>query len=375
MSEPLETLTAGPRKFCIGRLLGMAALAELPPVAIDLDGEEGIETEATEMRLSRERDLARGTIENQTRVALAERRVPIEVFLPILADAVAAARLGTTPNAYAEPLRRRIAAFEAQPFDPLESIFDVALQASRWMYERAGHPVDGQGVRCELSLGPKNAEGTLPYAPAVNGALRSGDANLIVQLILSPQRFWTEELCALTYTAIHELVVHGFASSNARNSVDSFAEGWMDHVAYQLHRTLVGDRVPGLRSALSGHFPGAQQELCAQLVHIARSEARELNKRGREAAIEARRALGRALGGDPVVADEAMCAFSVALNRSSVGPSRRAEVCEAVGRAAVGSGPLESRWLATVEAVQAAASPTLKLDAVERFTEDPEIDA
>jgi hypothetical protein len=349
----------------------MVALAEVPALVSDLDGEETANSKAAELQLGAELETARKLVEVLTRGALEkDDNSPLDEFLTQMVEVVSL----SSPT-YGKTLERQIDAFRKHPMDPFAVIFEAARKASVWFYEREGHGVGDQPIRCELSLGPGRGDGMLPTGPQVNGALDSrSSGTLVVWLKLTSASFWDAEICALSYTIIHELVVHGFASANNRTSVERFAEGWMDFIAHQLHSELSQNRLPGLQSPLSREFPPNQQEYFATLIHAARAEAQELVKKGRLAAMGARNALLAQFGGDTNRARNALWAFSAALNRSAVKPGRRSEACEAIGRAAASRDEVRlQRWFSAVEAIERASSAELKVKASAEFAEDPSL--
>ena len=186
-------------------------------------------------------------------------------------------------------------------------------------------------MRCELSLDPV-AKPPFPGFAAVNGHLETRDSGVAVAwLELTATQFWREEMCALTYATLHELVVHGLSSPVGRDSTDSFVEGWMDFLAFDLHRRLCEGELP-FTAALADSLPPHEQQVEAEGLHVARGRTRGVTRVGRAAARDAQSALVNALGLVP--GTRAMRAFSAALNRGDVSADRRAEACEAIGRAA-----------------------------------------
>jgi hypothetical protein len=367
LTDPLEKLSLGRRKFCLGRWLGMTAFGEVSPALIDLDQPQASTEVAAEEALELEQLDARATLETATQVALRNEIQEVVPFLTGLAPGIAALNVGgSQSHPYLEALERRVDAFLADPFDPYKVVLEAALEVAVGFYEREGFGLHLPSARCELGL-DDGGEPCPPSRPAVNGALEVRSAGLVVaRLTLRASKLWREEICALTYATLHELVVHGFAAPHARGSVDAFAEGWMDFVAFQLHERLKLGRLPQ-RSPLTTDFPAAQQGYHAFIAHAARIEEKPLLQAGRVAAEMAQDALFGEFSSDDD-ARAAMWAFSVALNRSEIDSSRRSDFCELIGQDTMGTRILPGFVLAA-RAVQAVSDPAEKLQIASDFVE------
>jgi hypothetical protein len=368
LPNSFEELDPGQQKFLLGRWLGMTALADRPPVMTDLGERSTPAQEEEERALAQEAKAVRELLETATRNALGEAQ-PVGAFLSGLPAGIAGlSGSGPGPHPYRLALEQRIAAYETDPIDPFEEVLKRAQEVAVWLYEREGHQPDLPSVRCELSLDRDPPPIPPPPGPAVNGSLESKQSGTVVaRLKLTSAKFWWEEMCALTYATLHELVVHAFAAADARNSVDAFAEGWMDYIAFELHQELKGGRLPNLRSPLAADLSPVDQGYDAANLHMARAEGKHLIRRGRPAAEAAHDAL-RSSGLTPDEARDAIWAFSTALNRSDVDPSRRSEACEAIKRAAAAPGsPVLAAWVQTARDVEAAAHAQRKIEVVTDF--------
>lgn len=368
MTGPLEKLDLGRRKFCLGRWLGMVAFGEVSPVLVDIGGTPTPNQKKAEGSIRREYHDTRSALDAATEIALRDDVQEVIPFLTTLAPGIAAlSGWDSGSHPYLEALERRVAAFRADPFDPFGTILETARQVAAGFYEREGYGPDLPKTRCEIGLDPGDKPRS-PSRPAVDGALevRSGDT-VVARLMLSAAKFWRAEICALTYATLHELVVHGFAAAHARGSVDAFAEGWMDFVAFQLHGQLKLGRLMQ-RSPFDGDFSTAQQGHHALVSHALRSEGKPLLETGRLAADMAQGALLQESSGDDE-AREAMWAISAALNRSEVDSSRRSSLCELIEQDRAGTLVLPS-FVEAARSVQAASDPAAKLAIANALVEE-----
>lgn len=345
----------------------MTAFGEVSPALIDFDQREASAERAAEEALELEQLDARATLEIATQVALRNETQEVIPFLTGLAPGIAALNVGgSRSHPYLEALERRVDAFLADSFDPFKTVLETALEVAVGFYERQGFGPHLPSAWCELGLDDGGGP-CPPSRPAINGVLEARSVNLVVaRLTLMASKLWREEICALTYATLHEFVVHGFAAPHARGSVDAFAEGWMDFVTFQLHEQLKLGRL-AQRSPLATDFPAAQQGHHAFVAHAARTEEKPLLQTGRVAAEMAQDALFGGSSSDDD-ARAAMWAFSVALNRSEIDPSRRSNFCELIEQDTTGTRILPG-FVVAAQAVQAASDPTEKLQIASDFVE------
>lgn len=328
MVGPLDTLSLAQRKFLVGRWIGVVAVGAISRAVPGAEAGDRAAVKA-EKEIGVELQDVTELIQSGTIRALRDEVEEVDAYLARLGPEVAdLANSGSGGGPCVRELEQRLAIYRADPVDPFEAAFKVADDVARWLYEAQGFGDELPSARCELSLDPDSRRSTGPDA-AVTGALREGSTSSVVARIdFSAAKFWREEVCALTYVALHELVVHGFAADGARSDSDAFAEGWMDFVAFGLHERLAAGELPQ-RCPFEAEIHPAHQAHHASVAHVTRGQRSALAESGRIAAIAAQRALARDLGSRDA-GQAAMWAFSAALNRSEIDSSRRSEMCELI---------------------------------------------
>jgi hypothetical protein len=362
--RPLETLPVGRRKFCVGRWLGMLALAEDSPVAIDIEEQDTAQGLLGEARDEANLANARRDLESMTVGAISDDAEPMPAFLDRLVGTVQNASPSGGAANHAAALRRRIDAYIETPDDPFGTLFDAACDVASAFYADQQLPVDTASTRCELGVAAKGIPHKLPMGAAVGGGLRPTVTGTVAKVSLTADAFWRPEMCAIFYVMLHELVVHAFAAPHAQQSGDGFAEGWMDFVAYDLHEQFsTGQLAQG--SPLPREFPRSDQRYQAQVLHTARSAGREVIAAGKIAAQLAEGALQAEHG--PDVAREMLWAFSAALNRSALPPSVRSEACEQLGRAFTTGAAVAKEWVEVAGEIHAESDGIDRIRIAERF--------
>lgn len=309
----------------------MLALGENPPARIDLDEPVAGGRLAEEEAAQADYETAKHGIELITNGALESGgEEPMAAFLDRLVAAVKIA--GTSPGVvkYADALRDVSNAFLATPEDPFRVQFDAARDLAVWLYGHLGFSIDPSIVRYEMAVVKAGIPHDLSHCPAVDGGCRVSGSRVVVGIKLTGERFWRAEMCTVPYVLLHELIVHAFAARHAIESVDGFADGWMDYIAFDLHHELTRRRLYQ-QSPLAEKLSSGQQHYQADLLHVARATSRAVIKDSKIAATQAHDAIRRVAAEAP--ARKMMWALSAALNRSRMESSLRAEACEQLGRA------------------------------------------
>jgi hypothetical protein len=367
VERPLDTLDLRQQKFVVGRWVGVAATGAVRRAVAGADDGDPEAIEAEE-RIGRELEDVTDLVQTGTIRALRDedREEDLDAYLARLGSEVARlASPGSGSGPCVTKLVEGLDSYRAAPFDPFEVTFGIAEEVARELYEEQGFGPELPAVRCELLLDP-DARRPGPE-PAVTGALRTGSATSVVaRLELSAAKFWREEICALTYVALHELVVHGFAAAGARAHTDAFAEGWMDFVAFGLHQRLTAGDLPQ-RCPFETDIHPMQQSLRASLDHAARGRGSVLIESGEVAARAAEQALVDDFG-DRDRGWAAMRAFSVALNRSEVDFSRRSEMCERIVWH-TDERRIMPAFVAAAKGIQAVSDPQDKIQIATEFAE------
>jgi hypothetical protein len=366
----LDALDDGRRKFCVGRWLGMRVLGDEPPITIDLEESHGASQSSDEQALQADYEAVKRTIETLTKNALdAGSEEDMSAFLDRLVRSVQEAGTSAGIAKYANALRNVIDTYLAAPQDPFSVQFEATRELAAWLYNHQRLPVDSGSVRYELGVASTGSPHGLPLCSAVGGQCRLGAAQRVVGVKLTGDSFWLAEMCAIPYVLLHELVVHAFAAPHAVTSGDGFADGWMDYVAYDLHHEWTRGRLSGKGSPLAVELPPSQQHYQAELLHVARATGRAVIKKNKIAATEAHEALRRQNRG---LARAMLWAFSLALNRSDMESTARAEACEQLGRAllqddASAKRDAEHRWAAAAAAVYSASQASERTQRAEAF--------
>jgi hypothetical protein len=365
----LDALDSSERRFCVGRWLGMLALREDLPIEIDICEAED------EPRVRREKQAqaafaaARKQIETTTEGALCDgREEEMDRFLERLATNVAGAGTSGWIAGHAAALSRRIATYLAAPEDPFDIIAQAALEHSIALYEQHGHGVHADRLRLELGVASKGKAAALSLLPAVGGGCRVNGARVVVCAKLKDDPFWRPEMCSLLYVFLHELIVHAFAAEQAIESPDGFAEGWMDAIAFGLHRDLTRPRMPPT-APFGADLPLAWQHHHAEQIHVNRAGGSVAIRDCKMAATSASNVLESRHGSSD--AHAAMRAFSVALNTCEIEPTVRAEACEQLGRD-LGHPDEQARTSAEEQWAELAVAVSATMDATDsmRLAED-----
>jgi hypothetical protein len=366
----LDALDDGRRRFCVGRWLGMRALGENPPATIDLGGSTAGGRLAEEAAAQADYKAAKRSVELITNGAL-ERggEESMSAFLDRLVATVRIAGTSLGLANHADALENVSSAYLAAPEDPFRVQFEVACDLAVWLYGHLGLPVDPHSVRYEMAVTKAGIPHELSHCPAVDGGCRVNGPRVVAGIRLTGERFWCAEMCAIPYVLLHELVVHAFAAPHAIKNGDGFADGWMDYIAFDLHRELTSRRLPE-RSPLSDTLSSGQQYYQAELLHAARATGRAVIKDSKIAATQAHDALRRA-----ATESEArimLWGLSVALNRSDMESTLRAEACEQLGRALAQDGTdvqteAETALREAAAAVRSAPGPSERIELSEAF--------
>lgn len=275
-------------------------------------------------------------------------------------------------------------AFQASPHDPLARLDAWSREVTASIYEHQPDAVAGSQVRSRMGgidTLISGSDGPPPDAvppwwvysdarfQATGGPVWSVELSLGVP---APTSSWH----AAGYLLLHEFVSHvgqgpWTASCRQPRSDDSYAEGWMDYVAYVLHALYLnrGGPVPG---AVDYELPDEpyMRSMAATSYHNERSVVRKLGgQERRHGADVARRLNEHMVAGGAAPVAESFLKLSLQLNASAAGHAERRLFVAGVDAALATGAPLDA-WLdayARTGSLEEILGPVLHL--VEEQTE------
>ena len=315
----LERLEIGQQKFVLGRWLGHEGLDKC---------RRWCARDPTKRQLRAD---AATLLDALTRGTLADKRSPesVEAFLTRLPSELERSLTASTATqrllaAIAERVERHLEG----PVDPFRRAFDLAAQASARL---CGAPAECAARPLEIYIARSGRLHDLPVSIQVAGKLVGAESGGTVELHLTADSFRAAEAHAVPYALFHEFVVHGHASAAAREDVGSFAEGWMDAVAFDVHTTAVRREPPLADLDVDLPFEREATFRAGERFHLARhhsdgaidgsAEMRTVGWQSALITLDATQRLGHPR--------QDFWALSMAFNRGALPPYLRDEACEA----------------------------------------------
>jgi hypothetical protein len=201
--------------------------------------------------------------------------------------------------------RDAVQSFGDDPYDPLNTQFEATLEVAGEFHRASGIAIPDEMLRrvSFVALCDSGKPHPYPVDYYVSGSLTSSRRRLASQLyltVLARKLDWQTYL-AVPYVLLHELVSHAFVGPwdpDIRGNdpaYQSFAEGWMDAIALQVHDAALDGAAPLTRKPRFGHATGRKR--VARRFHDARfhqgddDQAYASREIGRDAADKVSKAL------------------------------------------------------------------------------------
>jgi hypothetical protein len=305
---------------------------------------------------------------------------PLEALLDRLPDEIArnvAAKHQGIARRLADAVAGSYDSFLRSGSDPFHNACEAVMAASLRLYQTCAPTTLADNISFSLLVqeqGP--TRGVVPGSIHTGGltipkaSSREGGRNRVeVQVHLSGDSFRLAEVFALPYVLFHEVVAHALADFPAVNFGGLFADGWMDHVAAEVHEAVMRGEEPFDSMTLPFSHPPRSRHFGQQL-HDARY-SRSYLRVGREAAQRVEMALERIVGPE---ARGAFWSLSTALNQSPLTRDERDEIAEITAtRLSASADPADRPVLLALErflTYRAASASETPVEAAIRFGRD-----